>query len=138
MSIKKTCFVLPILETDSKRTIHWGDKKYFPNSRIPQGVHDYMVFYVPIGTEIKSFTDGTVLSTSYDTLRFGKTIKIEHDSNIISFYGHIDTSFVSIGQKVKCGDIIGKTGSSGRTAGPNLYFKVTKDSTSIDPTEKSK
>ena len=80
---------------------------------------------------------GTVISSSYDTQRFGKTITIEH-SNIVSFYGHIDTSFVSIGQKVNCGDIIGRTGSSGRTAGPNLYFKVTKDSISINPMEKIK
>ena len=138
MTIKNPCYVLPIMENDSKRTIQWGDKEYLPNSRIPHGVHDYMVFSVPTGTDIKSFTDGTVISSSYDTLRFGKTITIEHDSNIVSFYGHIDTSFVSIGQKVNCGDIIGRTGSSGRTAGPNLYFKVTKDSISINPMEKIK
>ena len=137
-TMKNPCYVLPIMETDSKRTTQWGDQKYLPNYRIPYGVHDYMVFSVPTGTDIKSFTDGTVISSSYDTQRFGKTITIEHDSNIVSFYGHIDTSFVSIGQKVNCGDIIGRTGSSGRTAGPNLYFKVTKDSISINPMEKIK
>lgn len=137
-NMKDTCFVLPITENESRRTIHWGDKKYLPNSRIPNGVHNYMVFSVPIGTEIKSFSNGKILSTSYDTLKFGKTITIEHDLNIISFYGHVDTCFVSIGQKVKCGDIIGKSGISGRTAGPNLYFKVMRDSVSINPIEKIK
>ena len=132
------CYSLPVPDSSSKGTIQWGDQKYLPNYRIPYGVHDYMVFSVPTGTDIKSFTDGTVISSSYDTQRFGKTITIEHDSNIVSFYGHIDTSFVSIGQKVNCGDIIGRTGSSGRTAGPNLYFKVTKDSISINPMEKIK
>ncbi len=53
---------------------------------------------------------------------FGKWILIEYPEGISAVYGHLSKVFVSRGDKVKTGNILGVTGNTGRTTGPHLHL----------------
>ena len=55
---------------------------------------------------------------------FGKTITIDHGYGIQTFYAHCSESFVSEGQPVKRGDVIGRVGHTGLTTGAHLHYEV--------------
>ncbi len=66
---------------------------------------------------------------------FGNHVRIQHDSGLLTIYAHmkINTVAVSTGEQVKCGDILGKVGSSGNSTGPHLHFEVRENNLAVDP-----
>lgn len=64
------------------------------------------------GTPVKAAYDGTVVEAA-NGKGFGKTILISHNSKYKTRYAHLSKILVSVGQKVKQGDIIGKVGDTG-------------------------
>jgi hypothetical protein len=63
-------------------------------------------------------------------------VEIEHDDGTVSIYYHLkkNSVIVSIGDYVKCGDLIGIIGSSGYSTAPHLHFEVKdKEGSVIDP-----
>lgn len=55
---------------------------------------------------------------------YGKTVVIDHGIGILSLYGHLSEIGVNAGQKVKKGEIIAKTGSTGLARGDHLHFGI--------------
>ena len=66
---------------------------------------------------------------------FGNEIIIQHDSNYLSLYGHLSEILVNKGDTVKQGQLIGKTGNSGRSTGPHLHFTIKEDGKAVDPVQ---
>ncbi|NTV51595.1 MAG: LysM peptidoglycan-binding domain-containing M23 family metallopeptidase [Candidatus Firestonebacteria bacterium] len=54
----------------------------------------------------------------------GKYIKIDHQNGYMTMYGHLDTIYVHAGQKVKGGQLIARSGSTGRSTGPHLHYTI--------------
>lgn len=56
---------------------------------------------------------------------FGNYVKLEHADGKLTYYAHMlqGSVAVSVGQQVKCGDHLGKVGSSGYSTGPHLHFE---------------
>lgn len=77
----------------------------------------------PIGTDIKAPKAGTVISSGPAT-GFGQWVRIRHADGKITVYGHINRSFVKVGQKVNAGDVIAEVGNRGQSTGPHLHFEV--------------
>lgn len=87
---------------------------------------------VPNKTPIYALLDGKV-TTSGNVSGYGNTIIINHD-DITSLYGHNSSLVVSVGQKVKQGQLIAYSGSSGNSTGPHLHFEIRDSSDKpIDP-----
>ena len=88
----------------------------------------------PVGTEVVSVLDGTVLSTGYNTYR-GYYIMINHGDGVVTVYQHgSPNSFkVSIGQSVKAGQTIMLSGNSGVSSGAHLHFEVKVDGDNVNP-----
>lgn len=55
---------------------------------------------------------------------YGSYIVINHPNGTQTLYAHLSKLYVSKGQKVKQGQIIGAMGSSGKSTGPHLHFEV--------------
>ncbi len=85
------------------------------------------------GTMIKSSGSGIVTMAEEDLYYTGGTIIMDHGHGISTIYSHLETVIVSVGDKVNQGDIIGTVGSTGRSTGPHLDFRVNWFQTRLDP-----
>lgn len=74
------------------------------------------------GTTIYALTDGKVIYSGWMS-GYGNVVMIDH-GNIISLYGHNSSLLVSVGQEVKGGQPITKSGSTGISTGPHLHFEI--------------
>ncbi|HPW94510.1 MAG TPA: M23 family metallopeptidase [Fibrobacteraceae bacterium] len=64
---------------------------------------------------------------------FGLTVKIEHTSEIRTFYAHLNNSLVRQGSTVKRGTPIAIVGKSGRSTGPSLHYEIRLQGQPINP-----
>ena len=85
------------------------------------------------GTMIKSSGSGIVTMAEDDLYYTGGTIIMDHGHGISTIYSHLETVMVSVGDKINQGDIIGTVGSTGRSTGPHLDFRVNWFQTRLDP-----
>tara|TARA_Y100000591_G_scaffold8182_1_gene6464 strand:- start:994 stop:1797 length:804 start_codon:yes stop_codon:yes gene_type:complete len=85
------------------------------------------------GTLIKSSASGTVTMAEDDLYYTGGTIIMDHGHGISTIYSHLENIMVSVGDKINQGDIIGTVGSTGRSTGPHLDFRVNWFQTRLDP-----
>ena len=84
------------------------------------------------GTPVYAIYDGTVTrATNYSG--YGKCIDIAHKSGYSSRYAHLSRFAVRSGSKVKKGQLIGYSGSSGVSTGPHLHLELAKNSRTINP-----
>jgi len=85
------------------------------------------------GTHIKSSANGIVTMAEDDLYYTGGTIIMDHGHGISSIYSHLESVLVSVGDKINQGDIIGTVGSTGRSTGPHLDFRINWFQTRLDP-----
>ncbi len=85
------------------------------------------------GTMIKSSGSGTVTMAEDDLYYTGGTIIMDHGHGISTIYSHLENVLVSVGDKINQGDIIGTVGSTGRSTGPHLDFRINWFQTRLDP-----
>ncbi|MDC3117290.1 M23 family metallopeptidase [Candidatus Pelagibacter sp.] len=85
------------------------------------------------GTMIKSSASGVVTMAEDDLYYTGGTIIMDHGHGISTIYSHLENVMVSIGDRINQGDIIGTVGSTGRSTGPHLDFRVNWFQTRLDP-----
>lgn len=87
---------------------------------------------VPIGTHITATADGIVSFSNWHN-DSGYIIVLEHGHGLTTVYAHNKKNHVKVGQKVKRGEVIGISGSSGATTGPHLHYEVWKNSRPVNP-----
>ena len=85
------------------------------------------------GTKIKSSASGVVTMAEPDLYYTGGTIIMDHGHGISTIYSHLETLNVSVGDEINQGDIIGTVGSTGRSTGPHLDFRINWFQTRLDP-----
>ena len=85
------------------------------------------------GTKIRSSASGKVTMAEDDLYYTGGTIIMDHGHGISTIYSHLENVMVSVGDKINQGDIIGTVGSTGRSTGPHLDFRVNWFQTRLDP-----
>lgn len=91
------------------------------------------------GTPIKSPADGEVIDARFKEGACGGTIQVQHADNFKSRFCHCKEILVNIGDKVKQGDILGKSGGAagdkgaGRSTGAHLHFELKKGNSLVNP-----
>lgn len=97
--------------------------------------HTGVDYAAPKGTPVVSVGDGTVISAGWTDNGGGNVIKIKHNNTYSTGYLHLNGFAKGIrkGVKVKQGQVIGYVGSTGRSTGPHLDFRVWKNGTPTDP-----
>jgi len=111
--------------TSGKITSRFGQRR--------GGYHQGLDIAAPIGTPVYAADSGTVVWSAVYA-GYGLLIKIDHGGGkTITMYGHLSQSFVSVGQTVKRGQLIGKVGSSGRSTGPHLHFEIRVEGSALNP-----
>ncbi len=64
---------------------------------------------------------------------YGNSVKIKHGNGYFTFYAHLDSIKVFIGQVVLKGDLIGTVGSSGSSTGSHLHYEISYMNKKLDP-----
>jgi murein DD-endopeptidase MepM/ murein hydrolase activator NlpD len=87
---------------------------------------------VGYNSEIYAAKSGTVI-ISTKVASYGNYVSIAHPDGTSTLYAHMSSRKVTAGQKVKQGDVIGITGSTGVSSGPHLHFEITEKGARVDP-----
>ena len=104
----------PILK---KYKIHWG-----------------VDYAAPKGTLVYAGGDGVVQVAKYNG-SYGNYVKIRHNSEFSTAYGHMNGFAKGIrpGVRVTQGQVIGYVGSTGRSTGPHLHYEVIQNGRRVNP-----
>lgn len=96
-----------------------------------QGIHGHngVDFGASRGTPVYASADGVVKVSNYRDGNpwfggYGNYIMVEHQNGTQTLYAHLSGVDVSVGDEVRQGQAIGKTGNTGRSTGPHLHFEV--------------
>ena len=84
------------------------------------------------GLAVKAPADGTIVMAK-ELYFTGGTIIIDHGFFVNSTYSHLTTMITPVGTHVKRGDIIGTVGSTGRSTGPHLDWRINWKHKRLDP-----
>lgn len=95
--------------------------------------HRAIDYAAAIGTPVRSVGDGTVISAGWNSSGYGNLIKIRHNETFSTNYAHLSKIYVSAGQHVSQGEVIGAVGSTGYSTGPHLHYEMVKNGTKINP-----
>ena len=83
---------------------------------------------------VYSVLDGIVTETGWDNNGGGNYIKVNHFDRFETAYLHLSEIYYRVGEFVKAGFIIAKSGNSGNSTGPHLHFSVKEFGQNINPT----
>ena len=108
----------------------------YGSQRILNGVPKWPHYGLDIanetGTPVYAPVDGVV--TMADDLYYsGNTLILDHGMRVFSTFLHMDTITVEVGETVKQGEQIGTIGSTGRSTGPHLDWRINLGKTRLDP-----
>ena len=108
----------------------------YGSQRILNGVPKWPHYGLDIanetGTPVYAPVDGVV--TMADDLYYsGNTLILDHGMRVFSTFLHMDTITVEVGETVKQGEQIGTIGSTGRSTGPHLDWRINLGNTRLDP-----
>ncbi|RPH32053.1 MAG: hypothetical protein EHM93_11190 [Bacteroidales bacterium] len=84
------------------------------------------------GAEIYAAGNGRVILSEFNN-SFGNYILIEHSDGQSTAYAHLDKLAISKGDIVSKGQLIGYSGSTGRSTGPHLHYEVRTNGTPVNP-----
>jgi murein DD-endopeptidase MepM/ murein hydrolase activator NlpD len=83
------------------------------------------------GTPIHASQRGQVVLA--ENLYFsGNTVVIDHGLGIFTFYGHMKSIGVRVGDVVDVGAVLGRVGATGRATGPHLHWGLTVDDSRVN------
>jgi len=87
-------------------------------------VHRGYDMAAPTGTSVVAPADGTVILADPDLYYEGGAVFLDHGQGLTSVFMHLSEVDVAPGDEVKRGDLLAKTGNTGRTTGPHLHWAV--------------
>lgn len=99
------------------------------NGRMHSGVD----FPTPSGTPMIAVSDGRIVGSSYHHAA-GNKMSLQTDMRgIVAGYHHLSRFLAPHGSTVSKGDIIARSGNTGRSTGPHLHFSIAKDGKYVNP-----
>jgi murein DD-endopeptidase MepM/ murein hydrolase activator NlpD len=78
----------------------------------------------PTGSAVLATDGGFVSFAGWTDIGYGYLVVIDHANGFATYYAHLSSIYVSTGQAVERGQVIGGVGSTGWSTGPHLHFEV--------------
>ncbi|MBR3881257.1 MAG: M23 family metallopeptidase [Mailhella sp.] len=118
-----------------KRPVPGGITSVFGGRRVfngqPRAPHKGTDMRCAEGTAVKAVCTGTVLLAE-NTYFGGKMVYLDHGQGVISTYAHLSSFDVRPGDSVRKGQVIGRSGATGRVTGPHLHFGFLVQGVAVD------
>lgn len=99
----------------------------------PRRPHLGIDIAAPTGTPVVAAAPGKITLANTDMYFTGGTVIIDHGHGLSTVYSHLSSIDAALGQLVKQGDPIGKVGSTGRSTGPHLDWRINWFQERLDP-----
>jgi murein DD-endopeptidase MepM/ murein hydrolase activator NlpD len=115
-------------------TAWFGDRRSYNQgaySSFHSGI-DYGICSETKPFDIYAASPGVVVLNEQLIVRGIATV-IDHGQGIYSGYWHQEESYVTVGQAVTAGQLIGKIGKTGRVTGPHLHWELWVNGVQVDP-----
>jgi murein DD-endopeptidase MepM/ murein hydrolase activator NlpD len=127
-----------------RRELHWPTPEPSPGSpfawpvvgEITQGYteeHPALDLGAPYGSTVYAARAGTVTHSGWARAGYGYTVILDHGEDMQSLYSHMKGTWVTVGQKVERGQLIGETGSTGHSSGPHVHFEIRVEGQRVAP-----
>ena len=99
----------------------------------PRRPHYGIDIAAPKGSSVKAPTDSIVRMVEKDLYYTGGTLMLDHGHGVTSVYSHLSMINVKVGDKVLKGQKVAEVGSTGRSTGPHLDWRVNWFNQRLDP-----
>ncbi len=124
--------IMPINNKDLGRPPGGFGWRTHPIYKTPE-FHPGMDFAAEQGTPIYATGDGVVDEADANSQGYGNHVVIGHGFGYQTLYGHMSKMAVSVGQKIKRGQLIGYVGSTGLSTAPHVHYEVIKNGEKVNP-----
>jgi len=112
------------LDNDPPVTQEFGENPQ-NYAKYKMGGHNGRDFGVPVGTEVRTCSNGKVISIGWDPSGYGNFIKIWHKWGA-TLYAHLSEIKTKVGDYLHHGEVIGLSGNTGNSTGPHLHWEITE------------
>ena len=100
----------------------------------PGGMHnDGINIAVPMGTAVRAAQNGVVAYAGNELRGYGNLVLIRHNGGWMTAYAHNDALLVGKGDVVTRGQVISRSGKSGRVSRPQAHFEIRRNGEPQDP-----
>ncbi len=115
---------------------YFGEKRtyYYHNEAISQAIHKGIDLAKIKRAKIYSSNYGKVVSAKYIGI-YGNTLIVYHKLGLYTLYGHTSVFKVKVGDRIRRGEVIARTGSTGAVFGDHLHFGVYIQGYAVNPKE---
>lgn len=109
-----------------------AEKNNAPAEADQMQFHKGLDIAVPFGSDVVATAAGTVIFSGQKG-GYGNCVIVSHGNGLATLYGHLSQLVAKVNDKVKVGQIIAKSGNSGRSTGPHLHYEVHKNNSPVNP-----
>jgi murein DD-endopeptidase MepM/ murein hydrolase activator NlpD len=86
-------------------------------------MHEGLDIAVATGTPVRAVAAGKVTYAGWGGT-YGYLVKIDHGQGVETRYAHNSRLLVKVGQTVSEGQVIARSGNTGRSTGPHVHFEI--------------
>ncbi|MCC5971994.1 MAG: peptidoglycan DD-metalloendopeptidase family protein [Pararhodobacter sp.] len=129
LAAQRTPFAMPV-RAGVRQTSGFGTRRD-PRTG-GRRMHNGVDWAGPQGTPILSTGAGTVTHAGRQG-GYGNLVIVRHDFGIETYYAHLHTINVNVGQRLSRGDRIGGMGTTGRSTGVHLHYEIRVGGRPINP-----
>jgi len=95
--------------------------------------HPALDIGAPYGSAVYAARAGLVTRASWAETGYGYLVWIDHGDGLATVYSHLKGAWVSAGQRVARGQLIGEVGSTGNSSGPHVHFEIRVNGARVNP-----
>lgn len=86
------------------------------------------------GADVISVKAGTIEEANWGYGGgYGNYVVVNHGNGVLTYYAHLSNITVSVGQRVRQGDVIGHAGNTGYSFGAHLHFGIMINGSWVNP-----
>ena len=101
----------------------------FTGKKKLHGGHDWAC---AVGTAVMASSAGVVVEAGWNG-SYGYNVVLSHPDGKKTRYAHLSKINVKVGQKVSQGQVIARSGNTGRSTGAHLHFEIIINGVRVDP-----
>ncbi|MGL4650303.1 MAG: M23 family metallopeptidase, partial [Caldilineaceae bacterium] len=86
--------------------------------------HRALDIAAPTGSPVTAADRGVVVRAGWNNQGYGNFVIVDHRIDYLTLYAHLESIFVSEGEVVAQGQVLGTVGTTGNSTGPHLHFEL--------------